>query len=118
MSPAPAPPMELVPASGGISFAVHDHSGDASGRPLLLCHATGLHAAVWEPLSAALPDRLRRWALDFRAHGASVVPPGTELPWVDMRDDVLTVIDHLAGRAGGLDGLVGVGHSMGGAALL
>jgi pimeloyl-ACP methyl ester carboxylesterase len=85
---------------------------------VLLCHATGLNAAVWEPLSAALPPATRRWAMDFRAHGASVVPPGADLQWMDMRDDVLTVVDHLARQADGLDGLVGVGHSMGGAALL
>jgi pimeloyl-ACP methyl ester carboxylesterase len=82
---------------------------------VLLCHATGLHAAVWEPLSAALPATIRRWAMDFRAHGASVVPPDTDLPWVDMRDDVLCVVDHLDGQA---EGLIGVGHSMGGAALV
>lgn len=105
--------MPTLPTSDGLEIAVHDHGG--SGRPTLLCHATGLHAAVWEPLGAALGDEHRRWALDFRAHGASVAPPGLELPWSGMADDVLTAVDGLALAAGTV---LGVGHSMGGAALL
>jgi pimeloyl-ACP methyl ester carboxylesterase len=106
-------PMRSVPSFDGLALAVHDHGG--VGTPTLLCHATGLHGAVWEPLSAALGDGFERWAVDFRGHGASVVPPGDPLPWSAMAEDVLAVVDALAlepGRA------LGVGHSMGGAALL
>jgi len=105
--------MRSVTALDGVTLAVHEHGGD--GRPTLFCHATGFHGAVWEPMSAALGDGFERWAVDFRAHGASVVPPGTPLPWVAMRDDVLAVVDDLGVEAGRL---LGVGHSMGGAALL
>ena len=105
--------MPMLPTSDGLEIAVHDHGG--VGRPALLCHATGLHAAVWEPLGAHLGDRLRRWALDFRAHGASTVPPGTDLGWAGMGDDVLAALDGLALPPGAV---LGVGHSMGGAALL
>jgi pimeloyl-ACP methyl ester carboxylesterase len=66
-------------------------------------------------MAAALGDGFERWALDFRAHGASTVPPGTPLPWSAMRDDLLAVIDHLQPAPGEL---LGVGHSMGGAVLL
>jgi pimeloyl-ACP methyl ester carboxylesterase len=105
--------MRYVPAPDGVSLALHEHGGQ--GRPTLLCHATGLHAAVWEPLSGALGSGFERWAFDFRAHGASVVPPDQPLPWVAMGGYVLAVVDGLAIEPGRL---LGVGHSMGGAALL
>ena len=53
--------------------------------------------------------------MDFRGHGASVVPPGHPLPWDDIATDVLTVVDGLDLPAGQV---LGVGHSMGGACLL
>jgi alpha-beta hydrolase superfamily lysophospholipase len=105
--------MRTVTAPDGVSLAVHEHGGE--GRPTLFCHATGFHGAVWEPMSAALGEGFERWAIDFRAHGASVVPPGTPLPWEAVRDDLLAVVDDLGVEPGSL---VGVGHSMGGAALL
>ena len=105
--------MRYLPASDGVSLAVHEHGGH--GRPILFCHATGLHGAVWEPLSAALGPELERWAVDFRGHGASVVPPDHPLPWSAFRDDALAVVDDLGLEPGTC---VGVGHSLGGAALL
>jgi pimeloyl-ACP methyl ester carboxylesterase len=104
--------MRTIPSAGGTPLAVHDLGG--SGRPVLLAHATGFHGAVWEPFARALPGDIARWALDFRGHGASVVPEGHPLDWPGFRDDVLAVVDEL--DLG--EGLVGVGHSMGGAALV
>ncbi|MFL6205170.1 MAG: alpha/beta fold hydrolase, partial [Acidimicrobiales bacterium] len=71
--------------------------------------------AVWEPLSAALGPRFERWAVDFRGHGASPLPPGHPVPWDDVAGDVLAVVDELGLPAGEV---LGLGHSMGGAALL
>lgn len=105
--------MRSVPTTDGLTLALHEHGG--SGRPTLLCHATGFHGAVWEPLSAALGDGFERWAVDFRAHGASPVPPGSSLDWSDMGDDVLAAVDAVDAPTGSI---LGVGHSMGGAALL
>lgn len=105
--------MRSVPTTDGLTLALHEHGG--RGRPTLLCHATGFHGAVWEPLSAALGDGFARWAVDFRGHGASTVPPGTPLDWHGMADDVIASV-HAIGAAPGE--LLGVGHSMGGAALL
>jgi pimeloyl-ACP methyl ester carboxylesterase len=105
--------MRFVPAPDGVSLGVHEHGG--AGRPTLLCHATGLHGAVWEPLSAGLDPGFERWAIDFRAHGASSVTPDAPLPWSAMGDDVLAVVDALDVPPGEL---LGVGHSMGGAALV
>jgi pimeloyl-ACP methyl ester carboxylesterase len=105
--------MRTVPTTDGLTLAVHEHGG--RGRPTLFAHATGLHGAVWEPFAAALGDGFERWALDFRAHGASVVPAGRPLPWVEMGEDVEAVVRSLATEPGRL---LGIGHSMGGAALL
>jgi len=105
--------MRHLPTTGGLSLAVHELGG--SGRPTLLCHATGFHGAVWEPLAALLTGTLQQWAIDLRAHGASTVPPGLPLDWHDFRDDVLSVVDGLDLPHGQL---LGIGHSMGGAALV
>ncbi|MFP5255064.1 MAG: alpha/beta fold hydrolase [Acidimicrobiia bacterium] len=105
--------MRTIPTPDGLALAVHEHGG--SGRPTLMCHATGFHGAVWEPLSAALGDGFERWAIDFRAHGATVAPPGSPLGWDEIATDVLTAVDGLGLQGGEV---LGIGHSMGGACLL
>lgn len=105
--------MRHVPTPDGLSLGVHELG--PGGRPTLLCHANGFHGAVWEPLAAELGDGFDRWALDFRAHGVSTIPAGSPLGWDEFGRDVLAVIDGLALPPGGI---LGVGHSMGGAALL
>jgi pimeloyl-ACP methyl ester carboxylesterase len=105
--------MRMVPTSDGFDLAVHELGG--TGRPTLLCHATGFHGAVWAPLAAELGDGFERWAMDFRAHGESTVAPGMRLEWADFAEDVLAVVDGLDLPSGEV---LGVGHSMGGAALL
>lgn len=105
--------MRSVPSNDGVQLALHEHGG--AGTPTLFAHATGFHGAVWEPMSAAMGDGYERWALDFRAHGASLVAPGDSLLWTAMGEDVVAVVDALAVAPGTL---LGIGHSMGGAALL
>lgn len=105
--------MLKVPTPDGLTLAVHDLGG--SGRPTLLCHATGFHGAVWEPMASALGDGFARWAVDFRAHGLSAVPAEQPLGWESFGEDVLAVVDALDLPPGEI---LGVGHSMGGAALL
>src|SRR3546814_12759280 len=73
-----------IPTTDGLTLGLHEHGG--TGRHVLLCHATGFHGAVWEPLSAALGDGFERWAVDFQAHGASTVPVAHLLDWVGMGD--------------------------------
>lgn len=105
--------MRSVPSTDGVHLALHEHGG--VGTPTLFAHATGFHGAVWEPMATAIGEGFERWALDFRAHGASLVAPGDPLPWTAMGEDVLAVVDDLAVTPGTL---LGIGHSMGGAALL
>lgn len=101
-----------VESTDGVEVAVHDLGG--AGPLVVLCHATGFCATVWEPLAAALADRYRCVALDFRAHGATRTPDEVELEWSGMASDLLAVIDAV-GDGGPVRA---VGHSMGGASIV
>lgn len=86
--------------------------GPAEGRPLLMIHATGFHARVWDQTIAHLPGPLRAGlrilSVDQRGHGQSTTP-GPITDWRQPPRDVKALIEHLD-----LKGIVGVGHSMGG----
>lgn len=107
----------LIDSTGGVGVAVHDLGGpDADGTPvLLLAHANGFNAGAWRPFAARLADRHRVLALDLRAHGFARTPEGLDLAWTGFADDVVAVLDSGVLPAGPLHG---VGHSLGGAALL
>jgi pimeloyl-ACP methyl ester carboxylesterase len=80
------------------------------GPTLLLAHATGFHARCWDPVVRRLGDR-HVIALDQRSHGRS---EKTEIRhWDVFGRDLAAVVDALE-----LEGLVGVGHSMGGHAMV
>jgi pimeloyl-ACP methyl ester carboxylesterase len=111
-----ANPVHQVPSSDGVTIALHDLGGD--GPPLLLCHPTGFLGMTWAPLAAELASVAHAWALDFRGHGDSTSPASRDFSWAGMADDVLAVVDHLGLGDVGHGQLRGVGHSMGGAALL
>jgi pimeloyl-ACP methyl ester carboxylesterase len=96
-----------VTSSDGVEIAVHDLGG--SGPTLILGHATGYCASVWEPVAASLRAHFRCIAPDCRAHGASGRPAPDGFSWPTLGTDVLAVVDALA-----LSGpLFGAGHSAG-----
>lgn len=101
-----------VPSSDHVSVAVHAFGG--SGQPLLFAHATGFHGYCYLPVADALDGRFASHALDFRGHGATPRPDDWAVDWERYGDDALAVARALAPDGG----LVGFGHSMGGAALL
>jgi pimeloyl-ACP methyl ester carboxylesterase len=109
----------LVRSSQQVKVAVHDVGGP--GRPgmptLLFTHATGLHGRVWSPVAARLADRFCCAAVDLRGHGVSETPASASLAWAAVADDVLAVADALF-EQGASGPLHGIGHSMGGAALV
>lgn len=111
----PRPDPVLLAGTDGYPLALHDFGGH--GPALLLVHATGMHGWAFRPVAERLRARYHCWAVDLRGHGDSAMPP-TAPHWNGFGADVVTVIDHLAATQPAVTGLVGVGHSMGGAAVV
>lgn len=105
--------MFFVASSHGIRVAVHEFGGPADAPPLLLSHATGFHAHCYEPVAEVLSRHYRVFGLDYRGHGDTPAPSGWTVDWQRFGDDAVAVAESIAPHGG----LVGVGHSMGGAAL-
>lgn len=106
--------MLRVPSSDGVEVAVHDFGGPVDAPVVLVAHATGFHARCYEPFARALAGPMHPWALDFRGHGETPAPPDWSVDWLRFGDDALAATRAVAPHGG----VVGVGHSMGGAALL
>lgn len=87
--------------------------GTADPHPdILYVHANGFCKELWRPVARSVAEQRpgSRWlSMDLRGHGASdrIEPPCT---WHPLALDTLAVV-------GDADQPVGVGHSMGGAAL-
>lgn len=84
-----------------------------AGPPLLLAHATGFHARVWDPLVDQLADRFRCVGFDQRGHGNTPAPAEGDFDWRGFARDALAVVN-----AAPLDRPFGFGHSAGATALL
>lgn len=108
---------EMIDSSHGVRVAVHDLGGPsgATAAVLLFSHATGLHGRVWEPMAPFLSDQFHCVSVDLRGHGMSELVPEASLAWSGMADDLLAVLD--SGRFP-IGPVHGIGHSMGGAALV
>ena len=85
-----------------------EHRG--SGPTLLLAHATGFHARCWDPVVRRLGAR-HVIAVDQRCHGRSENVEFTH--WDVFGQDLAAFV-----RSLDLEGLVGVGHSMGAHAMV
>jgi pimeloyl-ACP methyl ester carboxylesterase len=96
----------------GIGLAFFEWSARERGRgpTLLLLHATGFHARCWDPIVRRLGPR-HVLALDQRGHGRSEKTPIAH--WRVFGEDVAAFVRARPGEA-----FVGVGHSMGGHALV
>jgi len=94
-----------------LTFSLYEW-GDPDGPPLLLVHATGMNARMWDETIKYLPQDHRILALDMRGHGGSHWR-GHLLDWSVPGEDVKQIIETLD-----LHNLVGVGHSMGGHSIL
>jgi lipase len=81
--------------------------------PILLLHATGFLARLWEPVAKALTECFDVYAYDTRGHGDSDKPPPGEenYHWRELVADLKGFCD-----ATDLSELPIVGHSSGGAA--
>ena len=76
-----------------------------------MAHATGFHARCWDAIARALAPGYRVIALDQRGHGRS----GKSGPydWRVFGTDLTIFVDRLD-----LSRIIGVGHSMGGHAMV
>lgn len=100
--------LSVVEAADGIRLATaHGGQGDAD---LFFVHANGFCKEVWNPVISAIQTEPFAWlSMDLRGHGDSSMsePP---MHWDLLGRDVVALLD-------GRPGLVGVGHSAGGAAV-
>jgi lipase len=87
--------------------------GHASFPPLVLLHATGFLARLWQPIAETLATRFDVYALNMRGHGDSDKPPvdSDNYLWRNLVADLRGFCD-----AFGLRDVPIVGHSSGGAA--
>ena len=81
--------MPAFPSSDGFDVAAFDLGGD--GPPVLMAHATGFHALVWQPMASAL-DGFHCYSFDERGHGDSFRPPGHSYDWTGFADAVSVVM--------------------------
>ena len=82
--------------------------GNADDPTILMIHATGFHARVWDKTIAALGDGYHVIALEMRGHGRS--DDGDRITdWTHIADDMEELLLALD-----LKDMIGVGHSMGG----
>jgi lipase len=107
-------PVDGFVDAGDVRLHYVDWGGE--GVPLVLVHATGFHARLWDPYAERLHERFRVIALDQRGHGDSGLPPGgtagDALAWTHLPDDAHALI-----RALGIAGCSAAGHSSGGTAV-
>ena len=103
------PDPDFVDSTDGVHLAVYDLGGD--GVDIVFSHATGFCAGVFLPIMRRLPIG-RLVALDYRGHGRSS-RPNTSMDWAGVGQDALAAVSNLE-----LNRPFGVGHSMGGAALV
>jgi pimeloyl-ACP methyl ester carboxylesterase len=90
---------------------IHGLDWDGDGPPLLLQHPNGFCAGFFDPIARELRDDFHPIGVDVRGHGDSDRPADLgACTFANGRDDVLVVLDAL-----GVDELVAVGHSLGGA---
>jgi pimeloyl-ACP methyl ester carboxylesterase len=111
-------PVEGLVDAGGIRLQHLTWSAGSGRPPILLLHATGFLARLWQPVAETLASRYTVHALDTRGHGDSDKPlptqhsaPGTRHPydWHNFVDDLAAFMDSL-----GLRGIPIAGHSSGG----
>ena len=101
--------MEILPcASGWIHLARHGARAGAKRPPLVLAHALGMDLRMWEPLVAALDERVPVVVWDTLGHGLSALPENG-ITIDDQIDALAALLDHL-----GCARAVAGGISMGG----
>ena len=76
-----------------------------------MLHATGFHARCWDGVIRAMAQSMHVIAVDQRGHGRSA--KAAPYNWAEFGADAAAFVEALD-----LDGIIGVGHSMGGHAIV
>jgi pimeloyl-ACP methyl ester carboxylesterase len=107
-----APKSVRVDGHEGVGINVWDYGG--TGPTLLLCHCTGTHGRIWDPIAPLLTPHFRVLAPDTRGHGDSDKPDDLDLySWHYSGHDLYNIIQQLDLKTP----LLAVGHSAGGTQL-
>lgn len=97
-----------VEGDGGLALNVWDYGGE--GPNLVLCHCTGTHGRIWDPIVPELLKHFRVLAPDARGHGRTACPTEDKLyNWLYAGEDLHRMITQLnlgpkiyaAGHSGG-----------------
>ena len=99
-------PRDLFVPVNDLRLHVVDWGG--SGPGIVIHHATGFHARVYDAIARRLARRFHVVALDARGHGDSDKPIDG-YRWQGFVGDLAALVETL-----GLRGAIGVGHSLGG----
>ena len=105
--------LEAVTSADGVPLARARWAAGSGNPTILAVHATGFCKEVYLPVAVeleALGADFEMITMDQRGHGDSGTPD-PPFDWWDLARDALSVVD-------GRTGIVGVGHSSGGAALI
>ena len=104
-------PKEHRVRANGVELACFEWGADVRGNKpsILMAHATGFHARVWDAVIRRLGPR-HIVAVDQRGHGRSENVLFTD--WRDVGEDLAQLLDNFEFRDA-----IGVGHSMGARAM-
>ena len=101
----------------GLQISLLDWGG--TGPLVLLSHANGFCAGVWDEVAEVLRGSYRVVGIDGRGHGDSDVPPPPDAYiWDEFVADLVAVAERLVPELGGGQPAYGIGHSFGGTVTL
>ncbi len=101
----------------GLQISLLDWGG--TGPLVLLSHANGFCAGMWDEVAAVLRESYRVVGIDARGHGDSDAPaPPDAYVWDEFVADLVAVAERLVPELGGGRPAYGIGHSFGGTVTL
>jgi pimeloyl-ACP methyl ester carboxylesterase len=107
--------MRKISAVDSVRIAIYEYAANSHcGANLLFSHATGFHGRVFNTTINCMGNDFKCTSLDHRAHGQSSRNGSTPLDWNILGEDVMRVCEEVDPRSK----FIGVGHSMGAAALI
>ncbi len=112
----PVATWHLPPVLSGAAVQKQTGTTTRTRIELVFAHATGFCGACWRPVRSGLGD-FASTVFDFRGHGSSHSDRDRR-SWWEMAQDVGAVAGLISSASEEAPALVGIGHSMGGAALV